>query len=324
MVQITSVVLAALLIAPSLAVPVINGQQLEAREDALAVREPSSEYDIGLELSERDLEDILERDPNFFKKAFKKIKKIATPANIGKVASFVVRDLEDVEFSERDLQELEELIERDPSFFKKAFKKIKKIAKPSLLGKAAGIAGNFIREDALTTLSERDIADLEELEELAARDPNFFKKAFKKIKKIATPGNIGKVASFVVREDELDMLAELAARDPSFFKKAFKKIKKIAKPSLLGKAAGLAGNFIREVDDFSEFSERELEGLQTLAELAARDPSFFKKAFKKIKKIAKPSLLGKAAGIAGNFIREDAGEVEDLLDREYEEFDELD
>ncbi|KIM46921.1 hypothetical protein M413DRAFT_440486 [Hebeloma cylindrosporum] len=261
MVQITSAALFCLLLAPSLAVPISNSQELHARA-----------------------EDLVER--NWFKSIFRTVKKVATPSNIGKVASFVIRD-DESQLAERDLEELTDrefadLMERN--WFKSAFRSIKKIATPSNIGKVA----SFVIRDDDSLLTERDLEELTErdIEELIKR--NWFKSAFRSVKKIATPSNIGKVAGFVLREDaeelsqrDLEYLEDLSTREPSVGS-FFRKIKNFFKPSNIDKAADTAktiSNLVREdVEDLverdvdsEELSTRELEELE---DLAARDLTF--------------------------------------------------
>jgi hypothetical protein len=258
MVQITSVAFFCLLLSPSLAVPIANGQELDARAN---------------ELTER----------NWFKSIFRGVKKIATPANIGKVAGFVLRE-DESQLSQRDLEELTdrefaELVER--KWFKSIFRGVKKLATPANIGKVA----SFVLRDGESLLTERDLEELTErdIEELIQR--SWFKKIFRGVKKFATPANIGKVASFVLREDaeklsqrDLEYLEDLSTREPSV-RSFFRKVKNFFKPSNIDKAADTAkaiSNFVREdVDerdiDFEEVSARELEDLE---ELAARDPTF--------------------------------------------------
>jgi hypothetical protein len=238
MVQITSVALFCLLFAPSLAVPISNGQELNARPEelternwfksvvrriknvatpgtvaGLVIRDDESqitERDIeelsdrefaelmerkwftfkpfrGVkkiatrdleELTERDIEDLIQR--GWFKSF---VHKVATPANIRKVASLVLReDAEDL--SQRDMEYLEDLSTREPSI-KSVIGKIKDFIRPSNVNKAArtvkAIHRLLRREDA-DGLAERDVAfeeeelsarELEDLEDLAARDPTF-------------------------------------------------------------------------------------------------------------------------------------------------------
>ena len=172
---------------------------------------------------------------NWFKSIVRGVRKVATPANIGKVASLVLRDGESL-LTERDLEaltdrDIEELIQRN--WFKSIVRGVKKIATPANLGKAAKIASFVIREDA-EELSQRD---LEYLEDLSTREPSVGS-FFRKVKNFFKPSNIDKAAetaktiSNLVRED----VGDLAERDLDF-----------------------------------EFSARELEDLE---DLAVRDATF--------------------------------------------------
>jgi hypothetical protein len=263
MVQITSVGLFCLLVAPSLAVPIANGQELDVRAD---------------ELTER----------SWFKSIFRGVKKIATPSNLGKVASFVLRE-DEPQLTQRDLEEITdrefaELMERN--WFKSIFRGVKKVATPANIGKVA----RFVLRDDESLLTERDLEELtdRDIEELIQR--NWFKSIFRGVKKVATPANLGKVASFVLREDaeelsqrDLEYLEDLSAREPSVGS-FFRKVKNFFKPSNIDKAANTAkeiSNLVREdVDDLVErdidFEEEELSAreLENLEDLAARDPTF--------------------------------------------------
>jgi len=263
MVQITSVALFCLLLAPSLAVPISNGQELDARAE---------------ELTER----------SWFKSIFRGVKKIATPSNIGKVAGLVLRE-DRSQLAARDIEELTdrefaELMGRN--WFKSIVRRVKKVATPSNIGKVASL----VLRDGESLLTERDLEELtdRDIEELIQR--NWFKSIVRGVKKIATPSNLGKVAkvaSFVIREDaeelsqrDLEYLEDLSTREPSV-RSFFRKVKNFFKPSNIDKAAETAktiSNLVREeVGDLAErdldfeFSARELEDLE---DLAVRDATF--------------------------------------------------
>jgi ribosomal protein L30/L7E len=341
MVQISSALVAFILVAPSLAIPVSTQQEFEARAEELAVREPS------------------------FKSVFNKIKNFVTKKNVhnaerkvegvinkvGKVADIVLRE-ELSDLSERDLEDLDELLEREfddevdvfdrdlanvdfedlaaryPSFGS-IFRKIRKIASPKNLGTAAKIASFVVREEDL--LTEREFAQLEELAEREPSFGSFFRKVKHAVGKVVNPTNIGrvaKVASYVIREDGEDVVErdlttvdfeDLAARHPSFGS-IFRKIRKIASPKNLGTAAKIASFVVREEDLLTEREFAQLE------ELAEREPSFgslFRKVKHAVGKVVNPTNIGRVAKIASYVVREDG---EDVFERDYSDFeiDELD
>jgi len=208
MVQISNTVIVAfLLVAPSLAIPVSKGQDFQIREADITARDV--EY----------LDDLAARDPSFGS-FFRKVKNFFKPSRIDKavntvkeaekLASMLKRDdsldffqrgfdQDDVEeFTARDLEELEELAARDPKFGS-FFRKIKHFANFSNLKKVASVAGLALREDDGEELTARDFEDLEEL---ATRDPSFGS-FFRKVKHFVNFNNIKKaasVATLVVRE----------------------------------------------------------------------------------------------------------------------------
>lgn len=297
MVQITSSVLIAfLLVAPSLALPVLTQEEFEARAEELAARDPS------------------------FGSIFRKIKKIARPA--ASIASLVLRE-EAPEAYERDFEDVdfEEMLARDPSFGS-FFRKIKKIARP-----AAGIASLVLREESPEAY-ERAFDDID-FEELAARDPSF-KSIFGKIKSAFTKKNVqkvegvaskvGKIADLVIRDEDAELLErdledleELAARDPSFGS-IFRKIKKIASPKNLSTVARVASLVIR---DGEQLTEREIAQLDELAE---RDPSFgswIRKVGHSVGKVVNAKNIGTVAKVASYVIREDS---DDVFERDYSDF----
>jgi hypothetical protein len=245
---------------------------------------------------------------------------------------------------------------------------VRKVATPSNIANAGKFAaGTLSREDA-QEISQRDLEspedieslvtradeiqftdrDIEYLKDLAARDPNWFKSAFRAVRKIATPPNLMKAGKFaagilmredeaegiVIRDDEfqltdrdVEFLMALTARDPYWFKSAFRAVRKIATPPNLMKAgkfaagilfredeADIAGLVIR--DDEFEFTEREIEYLK---DLSARDPNWFSSAVGAVRKVATPSNLRKVGKVAANLIfREDAEEFSQR-DVEYED-----
>jgi len=228
---------------------------------------------------------------NWFKSIVQRVKKVATPANIGKVASLVLRDGESL-LTERDLEELtdrdiEELVQRN--WFKSIVRTVKKVATPANIGRVAKVASLVIRDDE-SLLTERDLEELtdRDLEELVQR--NWFKSIVRTAKKVATPANIAKAASLVLREDaeelsqrDLEYLEDLSTREPSI-RSFFRKVKNVFSPSNIDKAANTAktiSNVLREdVDDLAErgvdFEEEELSAreFEDLEDLAARDPTF--------------------------------------------------
>jgi len=266
----------------------------------------------------------------------------------------------------------EDLSERDPNWFSSAVGTVRKVATPSNIAKAGNFAAGILSREDAQEISQRDLEtpedienlvtradeiqftdrDIEYLKDLAARDPNWFKNAFRAVKKIATPSNLMKAGKFaagilmredeaesiVIRNDEfqltdrdVEFLRDLTARDPNWFKNAFRAVRKIATPSNLMKAgkfaaglimredeADIAGLVIR--DDEFEFTEREVEYLK---DLSARDPNWFSSAVGAVRKVATPSNLMKVGKVAANIIfREDAEisqrevEYEDLSIRE--------
>jgi hypothetical protein len=267
MVQISSALVAFLLVAPSLAVPLSREQDFQAREVAISARDVVY------------LEDLAARDPSIGS-FFKKIKNFFSPSHIdkaantakeaSKLASMLKREDAVEEFTARDFEALEELAARDPHFrFGSVFKKIKHLANFKNLKAVAGVAALAIREEDEMQLTVRD---MEELEELAARNPSFGS-FFRKVKHFANFNNIKKVAnvaSMVVREDDdseftardLEELEELAARDPSFGS-FFRKVKHFANFNNIKKVANVASMVVREDDGLFErdYSDLELDQL---------------------------------------------------------------
>ncbi|KAF8155587.1 hypothetical protein B0H34DRAFT_502500 [Crassisporium funariophilum] len=297
-------VIAALLVAPSIAIPISLDQNFQTRSEDI------------------DLEVLAARDPSF-SSWFRKVKKTALPViQAAKIVAPVLSREIAPEVVERDMADFdfEELAARDPSF-RSWFRKIKKTAAP-VIDAAKLVAPVLPREDALEVV-ERDMADFE----LVARDPSF-RSWFKKFKKTAAPviDAAKLVAPILPREDASEVVErdvadfdfeELAARDPSFGS-WFRKIKKAALPAV--KLASLA---IRE--ETPEVLERDLADFDFEA-LAARDPSFGS-WIRKVKKVAHgvvhSGYLGKYGAVAGLVIRDENAKV---YERRFEgfEIDELD
>jgi hypothetical protein len=306
MVQTTSVALFCLLVAPSIAVPITNDQHARA-------------------------EDLSERDPNWFSSAVGAVRKVATPPNIAKAGRFAAglllredaeeifqRDLEfpesietlvtrDDEFqlTERDVEFLRDLTARDPSWFKSAFRAVRKVATPSNLMRAGKFAaGILLREDEIsqrdlenpeniTSLVVRDDAsqltarEIEYLKDLAARDPNWFKSAFRAVRKVATPPNLMKAGKFaagiLLREDEV----EISQRDLEF------------PESVL----------VRE--DTEEISQRDIE----YEDISTREPKSF---FEKVKAFFSPKKAAKKTNSEEVEGREDD---EDVFERYFDDYE---
>jgi hypothetical protein len=275
MVQTTSVALFCLLVAPSIAVPITNDQHARA-------------------------EDLSERDPNWFSSAVGAVRKVATPPNIAKAGRFAAglllredaeeisqRDLEspesietlvtrDDEFqlTERDVEFLRDLTARDPSWFKSAFRAVRKVATPSNLMRAGKFAaGILLREDEI---SQRDLENPENITSLVVRDD---------------------ASQLTARE--IEYLKDLAARDPNWFKSAFRAVRKVATPSNLMKAGKFAASVLLREDDEFELTEREVEYLK---DLTARDPSWFKSVFRAARKVVTPPNLMKAGKFAARVL----------------------
>jgi hypothetical protein len=220
------------------------------------------------------------------------------------------------------------------------FRKIKKVFKPSNIGKVASVASLVIRDD-ISEVYERALGDLEKL---AARDPSFGS-FFRKIRKNVNPSNIGKIAGITglaIRDEypelsvrDLEYLEDLAARDPSLGS-FFRKVKNFFSPSHIDKAANtakeaskLAGMLTRgegfdlsersvTADDLQELTARDLEYFD---ELAARDPRFG--FLRKLRKFASIGNFKKVASVASLVVREEA--KSDMFERDYySELDQLD
>jgi hypothetical protein len=265
MVQASTLLIAAFSIAPVLAAPLSQASTFERSYDEAS----------GLEV----------RDPKFRLGGFlKKVGGIAKTAIkiTNPVAGLLLRDVDgnidvrDFDFdnlSERDLQELEELAERDPKFrLGRLLKKVGGIAKTAL--KVANPVAGLLLRDVDGTVYVRDI-DLEDLS-----------------------------------ERELYDLEELAERDPKFkFGSFLKKVGGIA-----GKGLGIAAKIglgLRELEEAGELDARDLAHLEELlerefgdmSELDARDPKFrLGNILKKVGGVARKAsgIAGQVAGIAGS------------------------
>jgi len=335
MVQTTSFAVICLFVAPILAAPVTNDQYARA-------------------------EDLEEREPTWLKSAVGAARRVANPSNLAKAGRYAAtaliredsevsqRDLESSEsieslitrdefqFTEREVEYLKDLTARDPSWFKSAFRAVKKYATPSNLMKAGKFAaGVLLREDA-EELSQRDNEfqfterDIEFLQDLTARDPNWFKSAFRAARKVVTPSNVMKAGKFaaniLLREDdefelterEIEYLQDLTARDPNWFKSAFRAARKVVTPSNVMKAGKFAaGVLLRE--DAEEISQRDVEYEE---DLSIREPNI-KSFFERVKEVFSPkkkATKSKSEEVEG---REDDDDVFERFFDKYE-IDDLD
>jgi len=250
------------------------------------------------------------------------------------IESLITRD--EFQFTEREVEYLKDLTARDPSWFKSAFRAVKKYATPSNLMKAGKFAaGVLLREDA-EELSQRDNEfqfterDIEFLQDLTARDPNWFKSAFRAARKVVTPSNVMKAGKFaaniLLREDdefelterEIEYLKDLTARDPNWFKSAFRAARKVVTPSNVMKAGKFAaGVLLRE--DAEEISQRDVEYEE---DLSIREPSI-KSFFERVKEVFSPkkkATKSKSEEVEG---REDDDDVFERYFDKYE-IDDLD
>jgi len=250
------------------------------------------------------------------------------------IESLITRD--EFQFTEREVEYLKDLTARDPSWFKSAFRAVKKYATPSNLMKAGKFAaGVLLREDA-EELSRRDNEfqfterDIEFLQDLTARDPNWFKSAFRAARKVVTPSNVMKAGKFaaniLLREDdefelterEIEYLKDLTARDPNWFKSAFRAARKVVTPSNVMKAGKFAaGVLLRE--DAEEISQRDVEYEE---DLSIREPSI-KSFFERVKEVFSPkkkATKSKSEEVEG---REDDDDVFERYFDKYE-IDDLD
>jgi len=334
MVQTTSFAVICLFVAPILAAPVTNDQYARA-------------------------EDLEEREPTWLKSAVGAARRVANPSNLAKAGRYAAtaliredsevsqRDLESSEsieslitrdefqFTEREVEYLKDLTARDPSWFKSAFRAVKKYATPSNLMKAGKFAaGVLLREDA-EELSQRDNEfqfterDIEFLQDLTARDPNWFKSAFRAARKVVTPSNVMKAGKFaaniLLREDdefelterEIEYLKDLTARDPNWFKSAFRAARKVVTPSNVMKAGKFAAGVLSR-EDAEEISQRDVEYEE---DLSIREPGI-KSFFERVKEVFSPkkkATKSKSEEVEG---RED----DDVFERYFDkyEIDDLD
>jgi len=346
MVHATSFTLFCLLVAPTIAVPITNDQHARA-------------------------EDLEERDPNWFSSAVGAVRKVATPPNLMKAGKFAAgillredaeeisqRDLEspetfeslvirdELQFSEREVEYLKDLTARDPNWFKSAFRVVKKYATPSNVMKAGKFAaGVLLREDG-EEISQRDLEypegliiredefqftdrDIDFLQDLTARDPNWFKSAFRAVRKVATPPNLmraGKfAASILLREDnefdlterEIEYLKDLTARDPNWFKSAFRAVRKIATPPNIMKAGKFAASVLFR-EDAEEVSQRDVE----YEDLSTREPGI-KSFFERVKEVFSPKKKAEKKNSEEVEGREDDDDIFERYFGDYE-IDDLD
>jgi len=345
MVQTTSFALICLLVGPTLAAPIINDQHARA-------------------------EDLEERDPSRYRSAVGFARKVATPSNVAKAGRYAAtvlsredaeeisqRDLESPEsigtrdefqFTEREVEYLKDLTARDPKWLKTAFRAAKKYATPSNVMKVGKFAaGILLREDA-EELSLRDLdypesvairddefqftdRDIEFMQDLTARDPSWFRKVFRHVKKFVTPSNVlkvGKMAAGVLfREDaeeisqrddgfqfterEIEYLQDLTARDPRWLKSAFGVVKKYATPSNAMKVGKFASNFLFR-EDAEEISQRDVE----YEDLSVRDPSI-KSFFQRVKEVFSPTKKEKKSKSEEVEGRED----DDVFERYFDDYE---
>jgi ribosomal protein L20 len=261
----SSALVALLLVVPSLAIPVALPTEPLAARDVVSMEE---------------IAELAARDPNFFKSIARFAKKavhVAMP--VARVAAgvllrredieseFSARDFEGLDLSERDLALLEDLAVRDPNFFKSIARFAKKavhVAMP-VARVAAGVL--LRREDVEAEFSARDFEgldlserDMAVLQELAVRDPNFFKSIARFAKKavhVAMP--VARVAAGVLlrREDgfedglelterDLEELEEFAAREPGLFDGIFNTVS-----NAVNKVSGAVGKVTSTVGKVS-------------------------------------------------------------------------
>ncbi|KAF8155592.1 hypothetical protein B0H34DRAFT_502692 [Crassisporium funariophilum] len=301
MVHITNtIIVAALLVAPTIAIPIANYQDVYTRS-----------------------QDIENRN---FKSFLKKMKKVAGPAV--KMGMHLLMREDGPDSVERDLSEVdyEELAARDPNFGH-VLGNIRKVVNPHNIAKVGHLAhaishvlGRDIEESS--NLLEREITDAD-LEDLAAREPNF-KHFLKKLKKVALPAakmgmhllmrddDSGGI-SLVFREESPEVyereitdahLEQLAARDPNFGS-FLRKIKKVALP------AAKIGMHLLIREDGVELVGRDLSDFE-YQELAARDPNFLGN----MRKVFNPHTISQV----GHVVKA----VSHVLGRGLEELDELD
>lgn len=248
------------------------------------------------------------RDPFSFRKAFRKIGRIAK--KVGGVAlkaapllvlrdesgSLVELDLRELDFDslvERDLDF--ELDAREPFKFGRIFKKIRRVAKHAA-GIALKAAPLILRDEqgSLINLEMRDFFD----DELETRDPepklNFRRlgRAALNAAKIFIRDEDGNV--YYIREVEPSIESELEAREPKFRVGRVLRKARATGHKVLGaynQLSSVASSLgLREVDFLEELDARGLYDLEELEELAARDPFNFKKFFHKAKDTASKVL----------------------------------
>jgi len=232
------------------------------------------------ELSARDLEDLedlatrepLSRSDRWRAKRFRSASTAGRSRRRRSPSPLAERDFEDLD--ELDARELEELEER--------FWFLKNVAKKA----ARKVAGSLFGRD------------LDDLEELAIREPNFFKKFVRKA------GSVAK-SLFFAREFEDD--TDLSAREPLFRSRKLK--------SVLRGAASLATSFFgREIQDLDELSTREFEEFEERC---------FAAAAKRLSSKAQPELSARSVEEALGEL--DARDFEDdLFEAREMEIDELD
>jgi hypothetical protein len=347
MVQTTSFAVICLLVTPIIAAPVTNDQHARA-------------------------EDLEERDPTWIRSAVSVARKVASPSNIVRAGRYAAtslirredeeisqRDLESPEsieslitreefqFTEREVEYLKDLTARDPSWFRSAFRAVKKYATPPNLMKAGKFAaGVLLREDA-EEISQRDLEhpesiviradefqfterDIDFLQDLTARDPSWFRSAFRAVKKYATPPNLMKAGKFaagiLLREDaeeisqrdlelterEIEYLKDLTARDPNWFRSAFRAARRVVTPPNVLKAGKFAANLLLR-EDAEQISQRDVE----YEDLSIRDPSI-KSFFERVKDVFSPKKKAKKSKSEEVEGREDD---DDIFERYFDQYD---
>jgi hypothetical protein len=336
MVQTTSFVLFCLLVAPTLAAPITNEQHARA-------------------------EDLEERDPGRSRSVLRTARKHAAPSEISR------RDLESPEsfegliaraefqFTEREIEYLKDLTARDPNWFRSAWHAVKKHVTPSNVMKAGKFAaGVLFREDA-EEMSQRDVEhpvvirddefqfterDIQFLQDLTARDPNWFRSAWHVVKKHVTPSNVMKAGKFaagvllredaeeisqrdvehpvVIRDDEfqftereIEYLKDLTARDPNWVSSAFRVAKKHVTPSNVMKAGKFAASVLFR-EDAEEISQRDVE----YEDLSTREPSI-KSFFERVKNVFSPKKKEKSKSEEVETREDD----EDVFERYFDDYE---
>jgi predicted DNA binding protein len=264
------------------------------------------------QFTEREVEylkDLTARDPSWLKSAFRAVKKHATPPNLMKAGKFAaglflredaeeisLRDVEhpgsvairdgEFQFTERDIEFLQDLTARDPSWFKSVFRAAKKHLTPSNVMKAGKFAaGVLFREDA-EEISERD---LEYPESIVIRE-----------------------AEFELTEREIEYLKDLTARDPSWLKSALRAGKKHLTPSNVMKAGKFAASVLFR-EDAEELSQRDVE----YEDLSTREPSI-KSFFERVKEVFSPKKKAKQSKSDEVEGREDD---DDVFERYFDDYE---